>query len=135
MAVYLENDADVAAVGEAACGAACECDPVVMLNIWNGVGGAIIFRQEVYRGAGGEHPELGHMPVSSVGSECYCGIRVALSRSLRAMRSGRPVNVMAGPDARAVFAAASEGDANAKQIVDLAMDAVATAAWTICQTT
>ena len=132
--VWLENDADMAALGECFCGAGRGFDPVVMLTFGTGVGGAAIVRGEIYRGAGGEHPELGHVPVDPCGPQCYCGIRGCLE-SLASGTAIAEVGQAADlPDARAVFAAAMAGDEDAQRIVERAVNAAATAAWTFCHT-
>ncbi|MBI2929364.1 MAG: ROK family protein [Verrucomicrobia bacterium] len=131
---YLENDADMAALGECHCGAGRDCDPVVMLTFGTGVGGAVVMRNEVYRGVQGEHPELGHMAISADGPKCYCGT----SGCLESLASGTAI-AEAGrgagfEDARQVFSAAREGHAAARAIVERAVNAAASAAWTICHT-
>ncbi len=132
--VRLENDADAAAVGECFAGAGRGFDPVVMLTLGTGVGGAAIVRGEIYRGAGGEHPELGHLLVAGDGPECYCGTRGCLE----SLVSGTAV-AAAGlghgyADARAVFAAAGRGEAAARAILDRVLAASAAGAWTLAHT-
>ena len=132
--VFLENDADAAAFGECACGAGRGFDPVVMLTFGTGIGGAAIIRGEIYRGVQGEHPELGHVPISSEGPPCYCGTRGCLE----VMASGTAIETAGRAagigDTRAVFAAASRGNPEARGIIDRALQAAATAAWTFCHT-
>ena len=57
--VYLENDADAAALGECAYGAGQGVDPVVMLTFGTGLGGAIVRDGQIVRGVKGEHPSWG----------------------------------------------------------------------------
>jgi glucokinase len=132
--VRLENDADAAVAGESFAGAGRGRDPVVMLTFGTGVGGAVMIGGRLYRGAAGEHPELGHLAVAADGPECYCGIRGCLE----SLASGTAVGVAgqaAGfPDARAVFAAARTGDPAARAIVARALEATATAVWTLFHT-
>jgi glucokinase len=131
--VRLENDADVAALGECAWGAGAGFDPVVMLTFGTGVGGAAVVQGRIYRGANGEHPELGHIPISSNGLECYCGIRGCLE----SIASGSAMAAAGRPrfaDARSLFAAAAGGDDFAAGVVDRAVQAAAMAAWTLCHT-
>lgn len=71
--VVLENDADMALLGECRAGAGRGFDPVVMLTFGTGIGGAALVGGRVLRGAAGEHPELGHVPVDPRGPRCYCG--------------------------------------------------------------
>jgi glucokinase len=133
--VRLENDADAAAIGECARGAGRNASPVVMLTFGTGVGGAAVVNGDVYRGARGEHPELGHIPVcSGTGSSCYCGI----SGCLESVASGTAIT-LAGKeegfvDARAVFDGTQDGDARAMRIVQRVTDAACAAAWTLCHT-
>ena len=132
--VWLENDADMAALGECFCGAGRGLDPVVMLTFGTGVGGAAILRGEIHRGAGGEHPELGHVPVDPTGPGCYCGIRGCLESLASGAAMGKAGADAGLGDARAVWAAARAGDKAAQRIVERAVNAAATAAWTFCHT-
>ncbi|MBL9135843.1 MAG: ROK family protein [Verrucomicrobiales bacterium] len=132
--VVLENDADAAAMGECWVGAGRGCDPVVMLTFGTGVGGAIIHQGRIQRGVDGEHPELGHLVVRPDGPECYCGTRGCLE----SIASGTAI-ALAGAasgfaSTRAVFEASTAGDPRASAIVQQAVDAVATAAWTLFHT-
>jgi glucokinase len=132
--VHLENDADAAAFGECACGAGRGFDPVVMLTFGTGIGGAAVIGGEIYRGVNGEHPELGHIPIAADGPECYCGTHGCLE----SIASGTAI-ALAGKefgfsDARTVFACARAGDTNAQRVLDRAVRAAGTAAWTFCHT-
>ena len=71
--VVLENDADMALLGECRAGAGRGFDPVVMLTFGTGIGGAALVKGAILRGVAGEHPELGHVPVDPRGPRCYCG--------------------------------------------------------------
>lgn len=132
--VRLENDADAAALGECFAGAGRDFDPVVMLTLGTGVGGAAIVEGRIYRGAGGEHPELGHVLVAEDGPECYCGARgclESLASGTALAAAGRPLGYT---DARAVIAAARAGETAARAVLDRALAAVAAAAWTLFHT-
>lgn len=132
--VRLENDADAAALGECFAGAGRDFDPVVMLTLGTGVGGAAIVEGRIYRGAGGEHPELGHVLVAEDGPECYCGARgclESLASGTALAAAGRPLGYA---DARAVITAARAGEAAARAVLDRALAAVAAAAWTLFHT-
>lgn len=72
-AVVLENDADMALLGECRAGAGRGFDPVVMLTFGTGIGGAALVKGALLRGVAGEHPELGHVSVDPRGPRCYCG--------------------------------------------------------------
>jgi len=132
--VRLENDADAAALGECVAGAGRGFDPVVMLTLGTGVGGAAIVRGEIYRGADGEHPELGHLAVDPDGPECYCGSRgclESLASGTALAAAGQPAGYT---DARAVFDAARSGEPTAQAILERAMAAAGAAAWTLFHT-
>ena len=49
--VFVENDANVAALAEHRAGAAYGCSEAVLLTIGTGIGGGLILRGELYRGA------------------------------------------------------------------------------------
>jgi glucokinase len=131
--VYLENDADAAALGEHFAGAARGFRQVVMLTFGTGVGGGVILDGHVYRGTRGEHPELGHIPVDADGPTCYCGMRGCLE----SIASGTAIAATGAPhfaDARAVFAAAARGESAAVAIIERTRRGIETAAWTILHT-
>ncbi|HOA59742.1 MAG: ROK family protein [Verrucomicrobia bacterium] len=132
--VRLENDADAAAMGECFAGAGRGFDPIVMLTLGTGVGGAAIVGGEVYRGANGEHPELGHVIVSDDGPPCYCGCRGCLESLASGSAIGAFGQTEGLADARAVFAAARNGKTGAQAIVDRALAAAAAGAWTVFHT-
>jgi glucokinase len=131
---WLENDADMAAVGECFAGAGRGADPVVMLTFGTGVGGGALVGGEIYRGVGGEHPELGHVPALPDGPECYCGMRGCLEAVASGTAIGKAGQAAGFADARAVFAAAKGGDAGARRVVDRALQGAVRAAWVFLHT-
>lgn len=70
----LENDADVAALGEYWLGAGQGVERLLAVTVGTGIGTAFIFQGQIYRGVNGEHPEGGHMLVDPAGPPCYCGL-------------------------------------------------------------
>ena len=72
-AVYLENDANVAAYGEAIAGAAKGISDVIMITLGTGVGGGIIIDGKIYSGFNGIGGELGHIVIDYNGRACACG--------------------------------------------------------------
>jgi glucokinase len=68
--VFIDNDANVAALAEHRFGAGRGCDHMAMLTIGTGIGGGLILNGEVYRGAIGAGAELGHMVVEIDGPPC-----------------------------------------------------------------
>lgn len=72
--VFLENDANAAAVGEMWLGAARGCRDVVSVTLGTGVGGGVILDGELWRGAHGSAGEIGHTTVDPFsGVKCKCG--------------------------------------------------------------
>lgn len=73
--VVLEHDANAAAVAEHRFGAARDAGVVVLVALGTGIGGALLVNGEVYRGAHGVAPELGHLRMIPGGRLCPCGKR------------------------------------------------------------
>ncbi len=71
--VFLENDADAAALGEYWIGAGKGVDRLVAVTVGTGVGMATVLQGSIYRGLEDCHPEGGHMLLDPHGPECYCG--------------------------------------------------------------
>ena len=71
--VLIENDANAAAKGEAACGAAKGFKDSVMITLGTGLGGGIIIDGKLYYGRSGFAGEFGHVIVERDGRECGCG--------------------------------------------------------------
>jgi glucokinase len=78
--VILENDANVAALGEKWMGAAREFDSMCMLTLGTGVGGGIVLNGRVWHGMGGMASECGHFSVYPDGVRCGCGNRGCLEQ-------------------------------------------------------
>lgn len=74
-AIFVENDANAAALGEHALGAGRGCNDIVCLTIGTGVGGGVITGGQLLRGAIGGAGELGHMSIDFNGPVCNCGNR------------------------------------------------------------
>ena len=71
--VFLENDVNAAAVGEAAFGAAKGLDDFVCLTFGTGIGGALFIGGELYRGSSFSAAEAGHLITHLGGHACTCG--------------------------------------------------------------
>jgi len=68
--VFLDNDANVAALAEHRFGAGKGTQNMVMLTIGTGIGGGLILGGEIYRGATGAGAELGHVVIEMDGLPC-----------------------------------------------------------------
>lgn len=71
--IYLENDANCAALAEATVGAAKGARDLVMLTLGTGVGSALILNGQLYSGSNHFGGELGHTIVEANGEPCVCG--------------------------------------------------------------
>jgi glucokinase len=68
--VFVDNDANLAALAEHRAGAARGCSEAVVLTIGTGIGGGLILRGQLYRGAIGAGAELGHIVIDLNGPPC-----------------------------------------------------------------
>lgn len=133
--VTLENDADVAALGEYWQGAGQTVKKLFAVTARTGIGTALIEEGHIYRGMGGLHPEAGHMLLDPTGPLCYCGahgcwesfcagpsiVRDVLSMdlsqsSLLQMVGGEREKI----DARLIATASRQGDPIARQAIEKA---------------
>lgn len=73
--VVVDNDANVAALGELVHGSARGARHVLVITLGTGIGGGIVIDGQVYRGAHGFAAEIGHWQCDPAGAVCACGIR------------------------------------------------------------
>jgi glucokinase len=102
--VFVENDVNVGLMGEHALGAGRGSKNVVGIFVGTGIGGALIFDDELYEGSRGGAGEVGHTVLAVNGPLCGCGhrgcaealaSRTAMERDVRAaIKSGRKSNVL-----------------------------------------
>ena len=132
--VFIDNDANVAALGECVFGAAKGLKNVLLITLGTGVGSGIIINGNVYRGEYGAGAEAGHMGIIMNGEPCTCGRRgcweayasvSALIRQTKAAMAAHPESSMndIARDMGAVngitaFKAARGGDKTALAVVD-----------------
>ena len=130
--VILENDANVAALGEKWLGAARDVNDMVMLTLGTGVGGGIVLQGRIWHGMTGMAGEFGHMTVEPEGPPCGCGNRGCLEQyasatavvrmAKEAIASGRAPGLAkaASTDpefsSKAIYNLAIQGDEEAKKI-------------------
>ena len=133
--VFVANDANVAALGEAKFGATAKYQSSILLTIGTGVGGGIVFDGKLIEGYKSAGAELGHITIREGGLPCACGrlgcyekyasatalilqTRRAmvedLSSEMWSLVDGKIENV----DGRTAFEGARRGDATAKKVVE-----------------
>lgn len=71
--VFVDNDGNLAALGEKYYGVAREAQNIVGLTLGTGIGAGIIMNGCLYRGATGSAAEIGHMVIQATGPQCTCG--------------------------------------------------------------
>jgi glucokinase len=138
--VVINNDANLAALGEWKHGAGQGCNDLIYLTISTGIGGGVITQGQLLLGAHGLAGELGHMTVVPKGPRCGCGqlghleaiasgtsiARIARER-LEAGESSilsEMVSDYADVDAVILGQAAGEGDPFAYSIIENAGKAI-----------
>ncbi len=74
--IYVANDANAAALGEALTGSAKGTKHSVMITLGTGVGGGVIIDGHIFdKGINAAVAELGHMVIEVGGRQCSCGRR------------------------------------------------------------
>jgi glucokinase len=73
--VAMENDADAAALAEAAWGAGKDKKRLIYVTVGTGIGAGVVLDGQLYRGVDGAHPEIGHHVIDSSGPPCMCGFQ------------------------------------------------------------
>jgi glucokinase len=71
--IFIENDANAAAMGEAKAGAGKSFRDFLFVIWGSGVGGGIILDHKIYRGPHGGAGEIGHVSIDYEGLLCNCG--------------------------------------------------------------
>ncbi len=71
--IALENDANLAALGEYWKGPQFNDEILMVITLGTGVGSGIILRGKIWNGATGIAGEVGHIPIADVGPKCGCG--------------------------------------------------------------
>lgn len=64
----VDNDANVAALGEATSGAGAEANPVMYVTLGSGVGGGLVVNRQIYHGAKPGEAEIGHVRLDRQGA-------------------------------------------------------------------
>ena len=126
----ISNDANCAALGEVAAGAAKGCASAVLLTLGTGVGTGIILNGQIWEGVDSAGAEFGHSILVADGVLCTCGRRgcvesyasaTALIRQAQQATAAHPESALARApklDAQTVYALRDAGDAAARAVTD-----------------
>ncbi len=131
--LWVDNDANCAAAGEAAFGAARGVDHVLYLTGTVGIGAGLVDGGRVQRGAHGLAGEVGHAPLASPERRCACGrlgcweTAVGLDALVRETGLDLPDRAALDPVAvAALVAAGCHGDAGVRAGVERLASSLAT---------
>jgi glucokinase len=115
--IYVENDANAAALGEFCFGAGKGFRNLVYITISTGIGGGIVIDGKIYEGSLGTAGEIGHMVIDPKGPKCGCGKRGCLE----ALAAGPAIAKMAGQkNALEAELAAKRGNKRAQKAINTA---------------
>jgi glucokinase len=140
---YLDNDGNLAALGEARFGAGLGCATMICMTIGTGIGGGLVINGQLHRGMSGSAGGLGHICVMEDGADCYCGHQgcvelyasgKGIAAQARAMVAQTDKDKLPAADtiiATDVFTAASHGDGVAQKVISQAVDALSRALITL----
>ncbi len=127
--VFIENDANAAALGEMWRGAGKDSKSMILLTLGTGVGGGIVLGSKIWHGADGMAGEIGHMTLIPDGRQCTCGNTGCLEMYVSARgivqsyrdeleRQKQPgVSVLKEITSEKVYQDAREGDAVARRVM------------------
>jgi glucokinase len=117
--IFLENDANAAALGEKWAGAGQDVNDLILLTLGTGVGGGIISNGRVVHGRDGMAGEVGHMTVYPNGNPCGCGNYGCLEKHASAtavVAMARLIQLGDDLTSKQVYDLAVGGDERAKMI-------------------
>lgn len=134
ISVYLDNDANAAAVGEYKFGSGKGSRNMIFITVSTGIGGGAILNGNIYRGSNSNALEIGHMTLKEDGAICNCGnfgcaealaSGTAIAKKARMeLNRGKESSLkkLKKISAYNVFQEAKNGDKLAQEIVDEALE-------------
>ncbi|UOQ47454.1 ROK family glucokinase [Gracilibacillus caseinilyticus] len=136
--VLVDNDANIAALGENWQGSGDQVDNMLAVTLGTGVGGGIIANGHILSGANGTGAEIGHMIVEPDGAPCNCGRNGCLETVTSAtgivrqaeelMDEGKAVKLqqrkarLSSITTKEIFECASEGDPDCQALLQYVFD-------------
>jgi glucokinase len=119
--VAMEHDVNAAALAEYRIGAAAGVQVAILVALGTGIGAGLMIDGELYRGAHGVAPELGHLTVVVGGRPCPCGKSGCWERycsGTALAQTARELGMPGDPSGAQVGAAALAGDPTALLAVE-----------------
>ncbi|MFG3497252.1 ROK family protein [Streptomyces sp. NPDC047928] len=117
--VYVDNDANLGALGELVWGAGRGVRDLAYIKVASGVGAGLVIDGQIYRGPGGTAGEIGHITLDESGPVCRCGNRGCLETFTAARYVLPLLRPGHGPDLtmERVVQLAREGDPGCRRVV------------------
>jgi glucokinase len=126
--VFIENDANAAALGEQWRGAGTGIRSMIFLTLGTGVGGGIVLDSRIWHGADGMAGEVGHMTIIPDGRKCGCGNTgclemyassrgIVMSYREALARAGGPPSGLREITSESIYQSARDGDECARQVM------------------
>lgn len=128
--VFIENDANAAALGEQWLGAGRGAGSMILITLGTGVGGGIVLNGRIWHGADGMAGEIGHITIIPEGRQCSCGNRGCLEMYasargiIQSYREGLDKTSVPATDRRRtytseeIYQAARDGDGLAQKVME-----------------
>ena len=128
--VFIENDANAAALGEKWVGTGKDFSNFVLFTLGTGIGGGIIYNNKLFNVSA----EIGHMTINTHGEKCHCGnigclesfasARAILTKAVSILEKGREslLREYCGGNfykltAEDIYKAALDGDSFARELL------------------
>jgi len=131
--VWIDNDANIAALGESLYGAGADCDQVFYITLGSGVGSGLVVGKRIYHGARISELEFGHVRLDKGGRtiEGSCS-GWAVDQKIREYVKRNPNSLLATltrdfsrGESRALLQALQQGDKDAHDILEETTDDLA----------
>lgn len=111
--VYVENEANAAALGEHYFGVTQAVKDFIYLSAGVGLGGGIMLQGQLFRGSGGYAGEIGHMTIDPNGAQCSCGRRGCWETVVGPRAVERLIRSQIREGAKTVLTEMAQGDLDA----------------------
>ncbi|MFD6425443.1 ROK family protein [Streptomyces sp. NPDC060198] len=117
--VYVDNDANLGALGELVWGSGRGVRDLAYIKVASGVGAGLVINGAIYRGPGGTAGEIGHITLDEAGPVCRCGNRGCLETFTAARYVLPLLRPSHGPDLTMdrVVQLAREGDPGCRRVI------------------
>lgn len=132
--IRFDNDANMAALGEAWIGGGRGYKHILAVTLGTGVGGGVVIDGRIYRGANGMAGEIGHMVLEPLhGEKCNCGqigcletissASAILRATKKRLQQGEASSLLSVDNltTKDVFEHAAAGDPVAREVIDHAI--------------